>query len=67
MVDLGPARRYLGMNIDMTKSGFSLYQTSYIEGLLRHFKMTDAYGVDTPIDCNVSLGMAANDTDKSVN
>ena len=44
MVDLGPARRFLGMSIDTTESGFALYQTSYIESLLRRFEMTDAYG-----------------------
>ena len=66
MVDLGPARRFLGMNIDTTESGFALYQTSYIESLLRRFKMTDAYGVDTPIDTHVSLDIAANDTDKPI-
>ena len=42
MVDLGPARRFLGMNIDKTETGFALYQTSYIESLL----MTDAYGTE---------------------
>ena len=67
MVDLGPAQRFLGMNIDKTKSGFSLYQTSYIESLLRRFEMTNAYGVDNPIDCNLSLEITSNDTDKSVN
>ena len=46
MVDLGPARRFLGMSIDTTESGFkfALYQTSYIESLLQRFEMTDAYG-----------------------
>ena len=64
MVDLRPARRFLGMNIDRTELGYALYQTSYIESLLQRFKMTDAYGVDTPIDNHVSLDIAANDTDK---
>ena len=53
MVDLGPAQCFLGMNIDTTESGFALYQTSYIESLLRRFKMTDTYGVDTPIDTRI--------------
>ena len=66
MVDLGPAQRFLGMNIDTSESGFALYQTSYIESLLRRFKMTDAYGVDTPIDTHVSLDITANDTDKPI-
>ena len=65
MVDLGPARCILGMNIDTTESGSALYQTSYIESLLWCFKMTDAYGVDTPIDTHESLDIAANDTDKT--
>ena len=54
------------MNIDMTESGYTLYQTSYIESLLRRFKMTDAYGVDTPIDIHVSLDITANDTDNLI-
>ena len=66
MVDLGPARRFLGMNIDTTESGFALYQTSYTESLLRRFKMTDAYGVDTLIDNHVSLDIAAKDTDRLI-
>ena len=61
MVDLGPARCFLGMNIDTTESGFALYQTSYIESLLQRFKMTDAFGVDTPINNHVSLDIAAKD------
>ena len=47
-IDLGPARRFLGMNIDTTELGFSLNQTSYIERLLRRFKMTDAYSSTEP-------------------
>ena len=66
MVDLGPTRRFLGMDIDTMESGFALYQTPYIESLLQRFKMTDAYGVDTPIDCNISLEITENDTDKPV-
>ena len=66
MTDLGPTRRFLDMDIDTMESGFALYQTPYIESLLQRFKMTDAYGVDTPIDCNVSLEMTENDTDKLV-
>lgn len=64
MVDLGRARRLLGMKIDTIELGFSLYQTTYTESLLRRFKMTYAYGVDTPIDCHVSLDIAANDAGK---
>ena len=55
MTDLGPTPRFLDMDIDTMESGFALYQTPYIESLLQRFKMTDAYGVDTPIDCNVSV------------
>ena len=65
MVYLGPARRFLGINIDMTGSGFAIYRTSYIGSLLRRFKMTGAYGMDTPIDSHVSLDITAN-TDKSI-
>ena len=66
MIDLGPTRRFLGMNIDRTESGYALYQASYIESLLRRFKMMDAYGVDTPIDNHVTLDIAEDDTDKPI-
>ena len=54
------------MNVDTMESGFALYQISYIESLLRRFKMTDAYGVDTLIDNHVSLDIAAKDTDRLI-
>ena len=44
MIDLGPARRFLGMNIDTTELGYTLYRTSYTEGFLQRFKITDACG-----------------------
>ena len=66
MVDLGPTQRFLGMDIDTMESGFAMYQTPYIESLLQRFKVTDAYGVDTPIDCNIPLEITENDTDKPV-
>ena len=66
MVDLGPTQRFLGMNIDTMESGFALHQTPYIESLLQRFKMTDAYGVDTPIDIHASLDDTATSKDKPV-
>ena len=56
----------MGMNINTSESGFALYQTSYIESLLRRFRIPDAYGVDTPIDIHVSLDIAADDTDNPI-
>ena len=66
MVDLGPARRFLGMNINTMESSFALYQTSYIESLLRRFRMTDTYGADTPIDIHVSLDITTDNTDNPI-
>ena len=48
----------VGMNIDTTEVGFSLYQTPYIETLLQQYGMTDVYGVGTPVDARVPLGVA---------
>ena len=54
------------MNIDTTEVGFSLYQTPYIETLLQQYDMTDVYGVDTPVDARVALGVAENEKAKPV-
>ena len=67
MVDLGPARCFLGINIDRTEQGgYPLQQTPYIESLLQRYGMTDAYGTDTPIDIHIALDIAKNDEEKLV-
>ena len=41
------------MDIDRNEQAYSLHQASYIESLPQQYDMTDAYGIDTPIDtCN---------------
>ena len=67
MADLGPTQCFLWMNIDTTETSFALYQTTYIESLLQRFSMTDAHGVDTPLDSHVSLEITPNDRDKPAN
>ena len=66
MVDLGTTKRFLGMNINRTEQGYSLHQTPYIENLLQRHNMTDAYGVDTPIDTHVTLEITKDDEDRPV-
>lgn len=47
--DLGDLRVYLSISILSTPSVFYLYQTKYIDKVLREFNMTDAHPVATPM------------------
>jgi hypothetical protein len=66
MTDLGPLRRFLGLNIETNPTGYSLHQASYIENMLRRYSMEDAYEVATPIDPRISLELEHDDLDTSV-
>jgi plasmid maintenance system killer protein len=66
MKDLGPIKRFLGIDIESTENGFALHQTSYISSLLRRFRMEDAYEIATPIDTKVSLEGNSDNDDPSL-
>jgi ketosteroid isomerase-like protein len=56
MKNLGPARQFLGLEIDRNSDGtITLGQQCYIDKIIRRFGMTDAFGVSTPMDVNVKL------------
>ena len=64
MTDLGPIKRFLGLNIEMHGTGYTLSQTTYIDNMLKKYGMQDAYNVDSPIDCNVDLEIKKDDKDR---
>jgi len=53
--DLGPATKFLGLEIDPDEDGITLTQQANIEMILRRFDMHEANGVSTPMDPNVKL------------
>jgi len=55
MKDLGEASVILGIKLRKTKSGFSLYQSHYIEKMLKMFKSFDVVPVRTPYDSGIHL------------
>jgi hypothetical protein len=55
MCDLGPARRFLGIEIEKKKDGFCISQRTYIETILRRFGLLDAIPAKTPMDPQVDL------------
>jgi hypothetical protein len=52
MKDLGRVRRFLGIEVD---ENFNISQTSYIEAILRRFRMENAKSATSPMDPNVRL------------
>jgi hypothetical protein len=55
MSDLGPARRFLGIEIEKKKDGYCISQRTYIETILRRFGLLDAIPAKTPMDPQVDL------------
>jgi hypothetical protein len=55
MSDLGPVRRFLGIEVTRQDGRYEISQTEYIQTILERFEMEDAYEVSTPMDPNVDL------------
>ena len=53
--DLGEADVILGIKLRKTKSGFSLYQSYYIEKMLKRFNSFDVVPMRTPYDSSIHL------------
>ena len=66
MTDLGPVRRFLGMTIERTKTGYQLHQETYIDSLLSKHGMADSYNASTPIETNAKLDIKTGDIDALV-
>jgi len=66
MSDLGPARKFLGLEIDRLPNGsLKLHQTQFMLKVLQRFSMQDCNGVHTPMEAGRKL-VAANDHDKLI-
>ena len=62
MSDLGPARQFLGLEIDRLPNGhLRLYQTRFILKVLQRFNMQDCNGVHTPMEAGRRLAPAKKD------
>ena len=56
MQDVGPARRFLGLDIEREADGtYSVHQRRYIDGILRRFGMESANTAPTPLHKNTML------------
>lgn len=49
MSDLGEMQYFLGMQIRQTIEGISIFQTKYVEDMLRRFSMQNCKAVSTPL------------------
>ena len=66
MSDLGPVRRYLGLQIERSDGGYILQQTDYINSMLNRYGMRDAYEAPTPPDNQVTLDISGADEDSLI-
>ena len=57
MTDLGPARQFLGIQIERNRQArtIRIHQKPYAESVLKRFGMEACNGVSTPMDPNVQL------------
>ena len=55
MTDLGPIRRFLGMDIRHMGKGFTLDQEAYIDTMARKYSLRDVRRCYSPLDPNVRL------------
>jgi len=55
MSDLGPARRFLGIEIEKKEDGFCISQQAYIDTIIRRFGLLDAKPAKMPLDLQVDL------------
>jgi len=55
MSDLGPTRRFLGIEIEKKEDGFCISQQAYIDTIVRRFGLLDAKPAKMPLDSEVDL------------
>ena len=53
MTDMGPATRYLGIEIERHPTGITLHQRSYLMTVLQRFEMDKYHPTATPMDAGV--------------
>jgi hypothetical protein len=52
---LGPAQRFLGLEIGRSSTGITLSQSAYIHSVIRRFNLENAKETASPMDANVDL------------
>jgi hypothetical protein len=55
IIDLGPLRYFLGIEVSSISDGFSISQEKYIQDLLARAALGDERTVETPMELNVKL------------
>jgi hypothetical protein len=58
IMNISPARQFLGIEIHCDDTRINLGQKAYIATILRRFGMVHTHGVSTPMDPNVKLDFA---------
>jgi hypothetical protein len=66
ITDLGPARRFLGIDIHRDDDGISLSQEAFINTILKRFGVENTHGASTPMDPNVKLDLAEDRGEKEL-
>jgi hypothetical protein len=62
MKDLGIARKFLGMEIEYSDDGsIKIYQSEYIQRLLKRHRMLNCNSVTTPLDTSIKLTATTED------
>lgn len=55
MKDLGPVKRFMGLNIETYDGHLRIHQTHYINQILKKFNMADCKHIATPMEVNLKL------------
>ena len=63
MTDLGPVRRFLGLDAKNHGSGYALHQVTYIDTMLKIYGMQDAAEVGSPINHKINLEITKDNRD----
>ena len=63
MTDLGPVKRFLGMMIERTETGYTIHQEPYIDSLLQKKGMSDCFNASTPLETHAKLEIQDGDID----
>jgi hypothetical protein len=66
IMNIGPARHFLGIEIHRDGTGISLGQKAYITTIHSHFSMEHTHCVLTPMDANVKLYSAEDRGEKEL-
>ena len=66
MVNLGDAKKFVGMELVKSAQGYDLHQEGYIDSMLERYGQANAAGYITPTDVNVDLFRGQNVEDREL-